>query len=219
MTANLCKNSTQSTNYTRGNRREDRNDRGRSRERRSSSPQQERSRRSVNPQSGNSGRRGRGRNNSSPSTSRERLSSPTLNQRGRRTSPPTSPPTLDGLFSMVNGMRQNQVVNQNDIDSRLSNLERGLGPPSTRGHGTAPRGRRAGQARRSRVLAPPTQATCDELRMGLYDDNAEDISGSSRSLTDAGKAARKELKVKSEIFRLLRNLLLELTFNVSNSLS
>ncbi|KIK82478.1 hypothetical protein PAXRUDRAFT_14722 [Paxillus rubicundulus Ve08.2h10] len=30
--------------------------------------------------------------------------------------------------------------------------------------------------------------------MDLYDDNAEDISGSSRSLTDAGKAARKELK-------------------------
>ncbi|KAF8834834.1 hypothetical protein BDN67DRAFT_1016100 [Paxillus ammoniavirescens] len=50
------------------------------------------------------------------------------------------------------------------------------------------------RARRPRALPPPTQASSDELRLGRYDDDTEDVSQSSRELSDIGKEARRELK-------------------------
>ncbi|KIJ14141.1 hypothetical protein PAXINDRAFT_156253 [Paxillus involutus ATCC 200175] len=47
---------------------------------------------------------------------------------------------------------------------------------------------------RPRALPPPTQASSDELRLGRYDDDAEDVSQSSRELSDVGKEACRELK-------------------------
>lgn len=132
-------------------------------------------------------RRHRRRNNSSPSTSRER--SVSRNQRGSgHTSSSitrhTTPASTDDLPGHENSRTSQQIH-------------------ITRGRSTVRRGGRSARTRRARAVADPERASHVELRVGEYDDDAEDVTQSRSKLSAVGKEARSELKVSALSIRYI----------------
>jgi hypothetical protein len=132
-------------------------------------------------------RRRRRRNNSSPSTSRERSVSRNQQGSGHASSSitrHTTPASTDDLPGHENGRTSQQI-------------------DFTRGRSTVRRGGRSARTRRTRAVADPERASHVELRVGEYNDDAEDVTQSRSKLSAVGKEARSELKVSALSIRYI----------------